>query len=73
MKLSPDLAVSVETPGAGGYGLPKERWPASIAEDAATGKYSAAFIRRHYQDACESDQRSDSQARPVRSGMEATA
>jgi N-methylhydantoinase B len=73
MKLSPDLAVSVETPGAGGYGLPKERWPTSIAEDAATGKYSAAFIRRHYQDACESDQRSDSQARPARSGMEATA
>jgi N-methylhydantoinase B len=73
MKLTPDAAVSVETPGAGGYGPPRSRSPASITEDAAAGKYSVAFIERHYQDVSESGRKSDSQQRPVRTGMGATS
>ncbi|CAN7477998.1 hydantoinase B/oxoprolinase family protein [Bosea sp. LjRoot9] len=48
MKLAPDASVSVETPGAGGYGLPLERAAAAIAEDVASGKCSAAFVARYY-------------------------
>lgn len=48
LKLPPDAAVSVETPGAGGYGPPSRRTPAMIAEDAASGKCSAVFIGRYY-------------------------
>ena len=73
MKLTPEVAVSVETPGAGGYGSPKERSPASIAEDAAAGKYSTSFIERHYRDARAGGQKSDSQSRSIRNGMETTA
>ena len=51
MKLSPDVAVSVETPGAGGYGAPLGRSSALIAEDVASGKCSAAFVESHYSEA----------------------
>lgn len=41
--------ITVETPGAGGYGKPSER-PADLVElDARSGKYSAKFIQEHYQ------------------------
>ncbi|MCC6304895.1 MAG: hydantoinase B/oxoprolinase family protein [Rhodobacteraceae bacterium] len=40
--------VIVETPGAGGYGPPAERAPEALARDRASGKFSAAFIARHY-------------------------
>ncbi|MCP3469033.1 hydantoinase B/oxoprolinase family protein [Bradyrhizobium sp. CCGUVB1N3] len=73
MKLTPEVAVSVETPGAGGYGPPKDRSPISIAEDVAAGKYSASFIQRHYQESSGSGQGSDPQTRFVPIGMEATA
>lgn len=73
MKLAPEAAVSVETPGAGGYGPPKERSSALIAEDTAAGKYSAEFIERHYKDARERAQRSGSQSQSIRNGMETTA
>jgi len=65
MKLSPEAAVSVETPGAGGYGPARDRSPTSIAGDAAAGKYSVSFIERHYHGASKSDQGSDSQRRFV--------
>jgi N-methylhydantoinase B len=48
MKLAPEAAVSVETPGAGGYGPPSCRSPALIADDAASGKCSTGFIQRYY-------------------------
>lgn len=48
MKLAPDASVSVETPGAGGYGPASERAAAAISEDAASGKCSAGFVARYY-------------------------
>ncbi|WP_407185319.1 hydantoinase B/oxoprolinase family protein [Bradyrhizobium centrosematis] len=69
MKLAPETAVSVETPGAGGYGPPQGRSPAAIAEDVSAGKYSAAFIARRYQDSAGSRQGNDLQKPRARSGM----
>lgn len=40
--------VSIITPGAGGYGAPKDRDPALISEDAKSGKFSAAYMKKHY-------------------------
>jgi N-methylhydantoinase B len=40
--------IIVETPGAGGYGPPKSRDPDAVARDAASGKFSPAYLRRHY-------------------------
>jgi len=41
------LAV-IETPGAGGYGDPRERAAAAVADDVASGKFSPAFIAAYY-------------------------
>ncbi len=46
--LTPDDAVVIETPGAGGYGPPAERDPAAVAEDRASGKFSPAYLAAHY-------------------------
>ena len=43
-----DCVLSVVTPGAGGYGPPRERDAARIAEDLRSGKYSAEYLREHY-------------------------
>ena len=51
--IGPDTAVVVETPGAGGYGPPAERDPAALTEDRASGKFSDAYLRRHYGDAAD--------------------
>ena len=51
--IGPDTAVVVETPGAGGYGPPAERDPAALADDRASGKFSDAYLRRHYGDAAD--------------------
>ena len=48
IRLSPEQALVVETPGAGGYGPPAERAAEAIAEDRASGKSSPDFVRRHY-------------------------
>ena len=42
-----DRAVVV-TPGAGGYGSPAERTEEKLAEDWASGKFSAAYMRDNY-------------------------
>ena len=73
MKLEPEAAVSVETPGAGGYGPAANRSRASIADDLASAKFSAAFVERHYQGSDESDQASVSRRGTARTGMETTA
>ena len=44
----PDQSVVVETPGAGGYGPPSERTAVDAATDRNSGKFSAAFVKRHY-------------------------
>jgi N-methylhydantoinase B len=48
MPLGPDAAVVVQSPGAGGYGDPRLRTRREIARDWRSGKFSAAFIARHY-------------------------
>lgn len=40
--------IVVETPGAGGYGLPRDRDEDAIADDGESGKFGRDFLRRHY-------------------------
>jgi len=46
--LHPGDAVAVETPGAGGYGSPKERSREKLAEDLCSGKFTRRCIENHY-------------------------
>lgn len=46
--LGPHQRVVIETPGAGGYGPPGERDPILVAEDARSGKFTAAVLERYY-------------------------
>jgi N-methylhydantoinase B len=41
-------AISVGTPGGGGYGNPWQRDPALVARDVARGYFTAADARRDY-------------------------
>jgi N-methylhydantoinase B len=45
---TPDEQLIVTSPGAGGYGLPSERRRDLLAQDYASGKFSAAYLRKHY-------------------------
>jgi N-methylhydantoinase B len=40
--------ITVETPGAGGYGPPKERDADAVSRDLNSGKYSEDFILKNY-------------------------
>jgi N-methylhydantoinase B len=45
----PETAVvSVETPGAGGYGPPGERAQQALRDDLRDGKFSADYLKRNY-------------------------
>ncbi len=44
----PDEAIIIETPGAGGYGDPAGRDPASVAEDRRSGKFSDEYLAKAY-------------------------
>ena len=46
--VSPEEAVVIETPGAGGYGPPAERDVASLRADYRSGKFSRDYLMRHY-------------------------
>ena len=46
--LHPGDAVAVETPGAGGYGSPRERSREKLAEDLCSGKFTRRCIENHY-------------------------
>ena len=48
VKVVPGTRITVETPGAGGYGAPSERAAEALQIDQKSGKYSAAFIEQHY-------------------------
>ena len=48
LRVRPDQCVVVETPGAGGYGPPAEREAERVAADRRSGKFSDAFVERHY-------------------------
>ena len=40
--------ILVETPGSGGYGAPDQRSEADIETDRRSGKFSDAYLKRHY-------------------------
>ncbi|MEZ5815640.1 MAG: hydantoinase B/oxoprolinase family protein [Hyphomicrobiaceae bacterium] len=48
MPLREGESVTVETPGAGGYGPPAERPAEAVSEDRRTGKFSGDFLVRAY-------------------------
>jgi N-methylhydantoinase B len=48
VRVTPDVKIVIETPGAGGYGAPTDRAPEAIARDRRSGKFSDAYIARHY-------------------------
>jgi len=43
-----DAVVSIVTPGAGGYGPPRERETTEVVEDLASGKYTQNYVHAHY-------------------------
>jgi len=55
LEITPDQAVIVTTPGAGGYGPPERRDAALTGEDRRSGKFSADFLDRHYGIASDGD------------------
>ncbi|MGE4218495.1 MAG: hydantoinase B/oxoprolinase family protein [Alphaproteobacteria bacterium] len=46
--VKPGESVVVETPGAGGYGPPRDRDRDAVEADRRGGKFSEAYLRRHY-------------------------
>ena len=48
VEIAPDEVVSIQTPGAGGYGNPKERNPESIHKDLREGKISGEKAKKDY-------------------------
>ena len=48
VKLTPQDAAIIITPGAGGYGSPGDRSPEDLDEDKRSGKFTEAYFRRHY-------------------------
>ncbi len=46
--VTPKDAVIVETPGAGGYGVPHERDPERLADDVRGEKFSTDYMNTHY-------------------------
>jgi N-methylhydantoinase B len=60
VRLTPEMAIVIETPGAGGYGAPSDRTQAARDEDRRSGKFSADFMGRAY-DGQRKDQRLDTE------------
>jgi len=48
VEVKPGTKVTVETPGAGGYGSPAQRDKDAVARDLDSGKYSPDFIKENY-------------------------
>ena len=48
MDVLPTSALSVTTPGAGGYGLSEKRDPDQTAKDLESGLFTPDFIKTHY-------------------------
>jgi N-methylhydantoinase B len=44
----PEERIVMQTPGAGGYGPPDARDAEALARDRRSGKFSAAYLARHY-------------------------
>lgn len=48
VEVKPGTNITVETPGAGGYGNPEERSGEALSHDAESGKYSDEFMKSNY-------------------------
>jgi N-methylhydantoinase B len=48
IRFSPGESIVMESPGAGGYGRPRDREAEAIAADEAAGKFSPAYLAKHY-------------------------
>ena len=48
VEIPPEAAVTVVTPGAGGYGAPSERSQADLEDDFTNGLFSAEYMKRNY-------------------------
>ena len=48
VEFGPGQTIAIETPGAGGYGDPRDREAALIERDLRSEKFSRAYIERHY-------------------------
>ena len=48
INLAPGDTIAVETPGAGGYGLPSKRATADLERDRAGGKFSKRYLKNRY-------------------------
>jgi N-methylhydantoinase B len=48
VRFGPDQCVAIETPGAGGYGPPRDRSLDEVAADARSGLFSAQYLTQHY-------------------------
>jgi N-methylhydantoinase B len=46
--VGPNDQLVIESPGSGGYGLPKTRDPKSLLEDRESGKFSATYLEQFY-------------------------
>ena len=46
--VTPAEAIMIETPGAGGYGMPSERDRAALEDDFVSGKFTRGFLKTHY-------------------------
>ena len=48
VQVSPENAIVIETPGAGGFGLPKNRDRELLEKDQRTGKFSKSYLKKYY-------------------------
>ena len=48
LDVQPHQRVVIQSPGAGGYGNPSERDASLLAQDWASGKFTADYMERHY-------------------------
>ena len=48
VEVPPGTTISTQTAGGGGYGDPQKRDTVKCAEDLDSGKFSEAFMQRHY-------------------------
>ena len=46
--VGPQASIVIESPGAGGYGAPSERSAEALRDDGESGKFSSAYLKRHY-------------------------
>jgi N-methylhydantoinase B len=48
IQVSPQNVIVIETPGAGGFGLPKNRDRELLEKDQRSGKFSKSYLKKYY-------------------------